>query len=50
MQDTSSHQRCSIEKGVLKNSAKLAERQLWKRLFFDNIAGLRLANLLKKRL
>ena len=46
----SSHQRCSIKKGVLKNFAKFTGKHLCWRLFFDKVAGLRLPNLLKKRL
>ena len=42
----SSQQRCSIEKGVLTNFIK----QLCQGLFFNKVAGLRTATLLKKRL
>ena len=44
-----SHQRCSIKKGVLKNFAKFAGRHLFRSPFFDKVAGLRTATLLKKR-
>ena len=46
----SSHQRCSIKIGVLKNFAKLTEKHLWQSLFFSKVAGLRPATLFKKRL
>ena len=35
----SSHQRCSIKNGVLKNFAKLAGKHLCKSLFFNEVAG-----------
>ena len=37
--DRSSHQRCSIKKGVLKNFAKFTGKHLWQRLFFKKVAG-----------
>ena len=37
----SSHQRHSIQKGVLKNSAKFTGKHLCQSLFFDKVAGLR---------
>ena len=45
-------QKCSIEKGVLKNFAKFIGKHLCQSLFFNKIAGLSLrpATLLKKRL
>ena len=46
----SSHQRCSIRKGVLRNFAKFTRKRLCQSLFFNKIAGLRRATLLKKRL
>ena len=46
----SSHQRCSVRKGVLRNSAKFTEKQLCQSLFFNKVAGLRPATLSKKRL
>ena len=46
----SSHQRCSVRKGVLKNFAKFTGKHLCKSLFFNEVAGLRPATLLKKRL
>ena len=45
----SSHQRCSIIKGVLRNFAKFTGKHLCQRLFFK-VAGLRPATLLKKSL
>ena len=44
----SSHQRCSIQKGVLRNFTKLTGNHLCQSLFFNKVAGLRLASLLKK--
>ena len=38
----SSHQRCSINKGVLNNFAKFWGKQLSQRLFFNKVAGLSL--------
>ena len=46
----SSHQRCSIKKGVLRNFTKFTGKHLCQSLFFNKVAGLRLATLLKKRL
>ena len=46
----SSHQRCSIRNGVLRNFAKLTGKQKCQSLFFNEVAGLRSATLLKKRL
>ena len=46
----SSHQRCSIKKGVCRNFTKFAEKHLCQSLFFNKVAGLRPAILLKKRL
>ena len=46
----SSHQRCSVKKGFLRNFAKFPGKQLCKSLFFIKVAGLRPATLLKKRL
>ena len=39
--DRSSHQRCSIKKGVLKSFLKFTEKHLWQSLFFNKVAGLR---------
>ena len=36
----SSHQRCSIIKGVLRNFAKFTRKYLCQNLFFNNVAGL----------
>ena len=46
----SSHQRCSMEKGVLINFTKFTEKHPCKSLFFNKVAGLRPATLLKKSL
>ena len=45
----SSHQRCSVQKGVLRNSTKFTGKQLYQNLFFHKVTGLRPATLLKKR-
>ena len=46
----SSHQRCSVKKGVLRNLTKFTGKNLCHRLFFNKVAGLRPATLFKKRL
>ena len=46
----SSHRKYSIKKVVLKNFAKFTENHLWQSLFFNKVAGLRPATLLKTRL
>ena len=38
----SSHHRCSVKKGVLRNFAKFAGKHLCQSLFFNKVAGLRL--------
>ena len=35
----SSHQSCSIKKGVLRNFAKFTGKHLWQSLFFNKVAG-----------
>ena len=35
----SSHRRCSVKKGVLRNFAKFTGRHLWHSLFFNKVAG-----------
>ena len=45
-----SHRRCSVKKGVLRNFAKLTGKHLWQNLFFNKVAALRPATLLKKKL
>ena len=45
----SSHRRCFVRKGVLRNFVKLTGRQLCKSLYFNKVAC-RLVTLLKKRL
>ena len=37
----SSHRRCSIEKGVLKNLTKFSRKHLCQNLFFNKVAGLK---------
>ena len=46
----SSHQRCSVTNGVLRNFAKFTGKHLCQSLFFNKDAGLSPATLLKKRL
>ena len=46
----SSHRRCSVRKGILKNFAKFTGKHLCQSLFFNKVTGLRPATLLKKRL
>ena len=46
----SSHQEVFCKKGVLRNFEKLTKKHLRGSLFFDKVAGLRPATLLKKRL
>ena len=41
---------CSIINGVLRNLAKFTAKHLCQSLFFNKVAGLRVATLLKKRL
>ena len=45
-----SHQSCSIIKAVLRNFAKFTGKHLYQSLFFNEVAGLRPATLLKMRL
>ena len=46
----SSLRRCSVRKGVLRNFAKFTGKYLCQSLFFNKVASLRPATLLKKRL
>ena len=46
----SSHQRCSVKKGVLRNFAKFTGKHLCQSLSFNKFADLRPATLFKKRL
>ena len=46
----SSHRRRSAKKVVLRSFAKFIGKQLCQSLFFNKVAGLRLATVLKKRL
>ena len=39
-----------MKKGVLKNFAKFTGKHLWQSLFYNKVAGLTPATLLKKRL
>ena len=41
----SSHQRCSVRKGFLRNFAKFTRKYLCQSLFFNKVAGLRLGDL-----
>ena len=45
----SSQQMCSLKKGVLRNFVKFTGKHLHQSLFFNRVAGLRPATLLKKR-
>ena len=47
---TSSHQRCYMKKGVLKNFPKFTGKHLCQSFFFNKVADLRSAPLFKKRL
>ena len=46
----SSRQMCSMRKGVLRNFTKFTGKHLCQSLFFNKVAGLRFAPLLRKRL
>ena len=46
----SSHRRCSVKKGILRNFAKFTGKHMCQSLFFNKVAGLSTATLLKKRL
>ena len=50
MKFRSSHQKCFVKKNVLRNFTKFTGKQLCKRFFFNKVADLRPATLLKKRL
>ena len=45
----SSHRRCSVKKGVLRNFAKFTEKHLCQSPLFNKVAGLKSATLIKKR-
>ena len=45
----SSHRRCSAKKGILRNFAKFTGKHLCQSLYFNKVAGLRHATLLKKK-
>ena len=42
-----SHQRCSVRKGVLRNFTKFTRKHLCQSLFFDKVSGVRPATLLE---
>ena len=44
----SSHQRCSMQKAVLRNFTTFTGKHMCQTLFFNKVAGLRPATLLKK--
>ena len=46
----SSHRRCSVRKGALRNFAKFTGKHPCQSLFYNKVAGLRPATLSKKRL
>ena len=46
--DRSSHQRCSVIKGVLRNFAKFIGKHLCQSLFFNKVADLEPCNFIKK--
>ena len=46
----SSHQRCSVRNGVLRNFTKCTGKHLCQSISFNKVAGLRTVTLLKKRL
>ena len=46
----SSHQKCTVKKDVLRNFTKLTGKYMCQGLFFNKVAGLSPATLLKKRL
>ena len=48
MFNRSSHRKCSMKKGVLKNFVKLTGKHLCQSLFFNDIAGLSLQFYLKR--
>ena len=46
----SSHRRCSVKKSVIRNFAKFTRKHLCQSIFFNIVAGLRPATVLKERL
>ena len=46
--EKSSHQKCSIKKGVLRSFAKFTEKHLCQSLFFDKVTGGGGCNFIKK--
>ena len=49
LKDRSSHPEVFYQKGILKSFAKFTGKNLWESLFFNNVASLKPATLLKKR-
>ena len=49
MKFRSSHQRCFVKNNVLRNFTKFTGKQLCQRFFFNKVADLRPATLLKRR-
>ena len=45
----SNHQKCSIKKEVLKNFANFTRKRMCQNFFFNKVAALRTATLLKRR-
>ena len=45
-QNRSSHWRCSVKKGLLRNFARFKRKHVCQRLFFNKVAGLRAGRLL----
>ena len=39
VQKQSSHRRCSVKKGVLRNFAKVTGKHLFQSLFYDKVVG-----------
>ena len=50
LRSRNSHQRCSMKEGVIRSFTKFTEKHLCQSLFFNKVAGLRPATLLKKRI
>ena len=46
----SSHQRCSVKKGVLRNFAKFIRKHLCQSISFNEIAGLKVCNFIKREI
>ena len=50
MSDRNSHRRCFVKKDVIRNFVKFTGKHLCQGLFFNKVADLKPATLLKKRL